>query len=257
MNNPYLLVPRVAVWRRPGVLSIGDPASPIVLEPVPKELSRVIGLLDGRHDLIDLFSVCDERWVAWLLDHMKRLGRLQEGPPATPALRLRWHGSGPLIDDLVRLARTALPAPALARTTPSFHILAQPTAEPDRVQVNDLMARGLPHLVIRVSDELARIGPLVAPGTTSCLTCEDLARRDLDPTWPLQVFQLSQITTRPSALLRAWTAATAVGQVLAWARGETPDTINTVIEWSCENGRVTYRPAPIHPACPHHADTED
>lgn len=48
---------------------------------------------------------------------------------------------------------------------------------------DELVSAGVPHLVVAAAS-VARVGPLVVPGVTACLRCEDLARADRVADWP-------------------------------------------------------------------------
>ncbi|MBD8605346.1 hypothetical protein IFT73_00645 [Aeromicrobium sp. CFBP 8757] len=62
--------------------------------------------------------------------------------------------------------------------------------------------RGLDHLPVVVDEDRVRIGPLVRPGRTPCVTCHDLHRADWDPAWTAIVPQLGSRPplVRPAAL---------------------------------------------------------
>ncbi len=248
MRFPRLLLPRLAVWLNPHDLQIGDPACPCRLQDVPPALAEVVPLLDGYHGLTDLYLVCDRAWVDWLVEVLAAQDCLGEGPAARPVLDVRVQGQTAVARRIAGLLAATLDRPGPRPGSPRLHILAPPTAEADRVAVAELFDRGQPHLIVRVDAHRASVGPLVVPGVTSCVTCGDLARRDLDPTWPLQVFQMSQTRTDPDPLLSAWAATMAVGQALSYARGLVPETVATTIEWG-DDGRILHRAWPAHPAC--------
>lgn len=78
-----------------------------------------------------------------------------------------------------------------------------------------------PHLHVGVYAEWATVGPLVVPGSTSCLRCQHLHRRDADPSWPLVSVQwshwLSGLSIRPvDPLLARFAADWATLIVRAW-----------------------------------------
>ena len=51
--------------------------------------------------------------------------------------------------------------------------------------------RGVPHLPIIKRETEIEVGPLFIPGTTCCLHCQHLAKRDADPEWPRIAAQLA------------------------------------------------------------------
>jgi hypothetical protein len=252
MQLPRLVVPRLAVWSTPGNLAIGGPGAPVVLHQVPPEVADVVALLDGHHSQDDLRAVCPAPWVSWLVDQLADRGLLAEGVAPHQPLVVRVHGAGSLAR---RISLGLASCPGIAprsnqvRADLAVHIMAQPTVETDRVLVRDLVARRATHLVVRVGADHASVGPFVIPGTTSCLTCADLARRALDPTWPIQAFQWSAIEAPAPAWLNAWAAATAIAQLMSHAQGQVPPSASTTIELSAATGRVTYRSWPVDPRC--------
>ncbi|MDR2931281.1 MAG: hypothetical protein LBV06_10325 [Propionibacteriaceae bacterium] len=142
------------------------------------------------------------------------------------------------------------PMADLGASTPPVTIVAATTVEPDRVSLNELTRSGRRHLVIRLNDTRARVGPFVFPGKTSCVGCDDRAQRDADPTWPLRLFQLAQIQAEPHPVLTAWALGLAATQLLSHASGHIPQATSTIIQLSLDDGRVTYRRQPWHDQCP-------
>ena len=63
------------------------------------------------------------------------------------------------------------------------------TGQPDRELVDDWMRGDVPHLVVRMCEGQALVGPFVDPGRSACLRCVDAHHTDVDPTWPLLVRQ--------------------------------------------------------------------
>lgn len=106
------------------------------------------------------------------------------------------------------------------------------------------------HLLLALRDGTAVLGPLVRAGGSPCLNCLDLHRRDRDPGWPDISAQLTDAPT-----LEPCTAATlitsvglAVGEVLAFLDGGTPETEGAALEVSASR-RIRRRAWPPHPAC--------
>jgi hypothetical protein len=255
MYYPRLLIPRIAVWRTPHDLHLGGPDSPVILTGVPSEVPALVELLDGRHSVEELSAAATPRWTNWLLAVLVERGLLADGPLVPAPLSVEVAGTGTLAKRLTALL-TASRIPAGDRLprgrSATLTIVASESVEADRVLVTDLQTRHQPHLVVRATEASASVGPFVIPGT-SCLTCADLARRALDPTWPFQVFQLARVVSQPGPALGVWASSTAVNHVLAYAHGLTPESASTTIEMSGYDGRLTYRAWPINPDCPHHA----
>jgi hypothetical protein len=83
----------------------------------------------------------------------------------------------------------------------------------------DLMRGQIPHLAASADEAIGVVGPLVIPGRTACLRCQDLTRTDRDPAWPLILAQLAGRKADPLACdapLAAAVAAQAAAQVLAF-----------------------------------------
>lgn len=130
-------------------------------------------------------------------------------------------------------------------------VLARPWAASDPVAAG-IHRSGVPHLVATVRGETGVVGPFVVPGTTSCLRCADLHRRDADPRWPALAAQLTATEAPPSGatVTCLLTAATAAVQVLAYLDGTAaPVTIETTIELRPPDLVPRLRPWPPHPDC--------
>lgn len=250
MQYPRLVIPRIAVWRSPDDLHVGGCDSCLVLNAVPRQLAEVVECLDGRHEVNELYRIFDRQWVDWLLTVLDANSVLTEGPQKMALIPVQIHGSGDLADSITRLlqgiARPVSPAQSRSEV---LHIVAADTVEADRVLLADLVCQRLRHLVVSASQDCASVGPFVIPGLTSCTICTDLTRRGLDPTWPIQVFQLARIPTAPSAVMCAWASATAVGHISAYSRGITPESASSTIELSATDSYLTYRNWPRHPEC--------
>jgi hypothetical protein len=121
--------------------------------------------------------------------------------------------------------------------------------EPDRVVVDELLRTDQPHLVVRATGASGLVGPLVIPGTTACLGCTDLYRRDRDPAWPSLLTQLSRMRADPTRLVSSWVAAVAATQALSFLAGGEPETRGTTVELSARDHTTRWRAWPPHPAC--------
>ncbi|MCL2482117.1 MAG: hypothetical protein FWF43_01605 [Propionibacteriaceae bacterium] len=191
--------------------------------------------------------------MEWLLAELGSSRLLADGPPQSGPVKTVVEGTGILADQISALLAD-IPGSGLEDddSGPVLHVVASETVDADRVMIANLTNRRIPHLIVRASEYSASVGPFVIPGVTSCVTCCDLERRTLDPSWPIQVFQLSRIPVSPSPVLSAWATATAVAHIMAFAQGLMPESAWTSVELSAIDGRVTYRPWPRHPDCPHH-----
>ena len=148
---------------------------------------------------------------------------------------------------------TAPPAPA-SRWRPDVVALVGSGAL-DPVRTEALVREEVAHLPVLWRESTTVVGPLVRPGTSTCLRCVDLHRADRDPAWPRLVSQLSTAlpggAARPEETsLAALTAALAGVQVLAQLDGvPAPAALDATLEASLPEGVVALRPWTPHPAC--------
>jgi len=136
---------------------------------------------------------------------------------------------------------------------PDMVVLTDSLVPPPQL-LNSLMAEGTQHLVVRVREGTAVVGPLVVPGRTSCVRCSHLHRADRDGAWPAVATQLADRTQPADVASAAVCAALAVGQVLAAldpvAVGLSPPTTwNTALEAHPQLGVVERVDCPPHPSC--------
>jgi bacteriocin biosynthesis cyclodehydratase domain-containing protein len=153
------------------------------------------------------------------------------------------------------LRRTAPSADARAGATPSrvaLAILAGSRAHDLRAKAA-LAAAGTPHLVATVQEVRGLVGPLVVPGSTPCLDCLDLHRRDRDPGWPLLAAQRAApgpaTTPACDAALALAVAACAALQALAHLDGQLPAVVAGTLELTPPDHRWRRRSWTVHPAC--------
>ncbi len=121
-----------------------------------------------------------------------------------------------------------------------------------------LVMAGTPHLVARVEEQVAIVGPLVQPGRSACLRCLDLTRTALDPGWPAVAAQLDQPrrgTAACDGVLAMAAASQAALQVLELLEGGTPASLGGTLELEIPGWRWRRRSWPQHPGCPCAWDT--
>lgn len=257
-----LVRPASAVWRSSGVLQVGiDPPS-VVLDGVPDGLADAVGLLAQpctQEELGTLLPQVDRDWLAWLVDRLSDAELLVPVEPE-PSPSLVVVGTGVLAKAVTRSLSDAGLAPTrvdptgltVLQTRPDdaeLVVLAPSTAEPDRALTDTLFRQGRAHLVVRMEPDRAVVGPLVAPGQTPCVRCQDLIRVRLDAGWPLLLAQLCRAQVRPLPALLGWAGATAAVQVRAWLSGAAPDTCGAALELRLPDFRLSTRSWPAHPGC--------
>lgn len=167
--------------------------------------------------------------------------------------RIAIRGAGLLADEIA----TALQASGLARDEEQSRLVVLADApHPDVPAALELPQLAQPHLHAGAHGDRATIGPLVVPGTTSCLRCRHLHRRDGDPAWPLVSVQWAQALggapARPIDPLLARLAADACALLVrAWV--DLPDTphawANLAIDLRLPWGTTHLRECPPHPLC--------
>ncbi|GAA1851907.1 hypothetical protein ACFFOM_00880 [Microlunatus capsulatus] len=128
-------------------------------------------------------------------------------------------------------------------------VVAVDTVEVDRVLTAHLVRTDQPHLLLRSSGTGVTVGPLVLPGRTACLRCTDLARRDVDPGWPLLLDQLVRLHRPARPALAAWAAALAAVHVLAHLAGAVPESAGATLDLDDADPLVRWRAWPRHAGC--------
>lgn len=250
--------PTLAVWRGPGQLQVGIADSGLLLEQVPPQIADMVGLLNQprtKAELINLVPGLTHEWADWVCAHLISAGVLVTAdPPNHP--RVWVVGEGLLARTLISMLKqvqieafSGQLEDALNAQTTQLAVVADRRAEPDRTLTDRLTLEGISHLVIRIKPATAAVGPLVIPGVTCCLRCEDLARRDLDQGWPMLLAQLSAMAPAPDRGLLDWACATAVAQIRAWSGGHEPDTLGRCLELRLNDFRLRSRSWPVQPAC--------
>lgn len=130
--------------------------------------------------------------------------------------------------------------------------------EPDRELVDGWMRAGTPHLVVRLTEGAATVGPFVAPGQTACLRCLDAHHTDADPSWPLLVAQYSSMTALDRAdgvpepvdnLIATIALAWAARDLTSYAESRTPSTWSTTVRFDPHLTSLRTQAWQRHPAC--------
>jgi hypothetical protein len=121
----------------------------------------------------------------------------------------------------------------------------------DPRRTETLMREDVPHLAVVLREQSAVVGPLVRPGSSACLRCLDLHRRDRDPEWPRLVPQLPGVAQAgEETTLAALASSLATAQVLAELDGQvTPACLDATIETCLPDGLAAVRPWSTHPEC--------
>jgi bacteriocin biosynthesis cyclodehydratase domain-containing protein len=136
------------------------------------------------------------------------------------------------------------------------------TGQPDRELVDDWMRRDVPHLVVRLCEGQAVVGPFVDPGRSACLRCVDAHHTDVDPTWPLLVRQHAAAGRRSTAgpadaaspepvdpILATLALAWAARDLASWVEGVTPSLLSSTLTLDGVLADVEVRTWTRHPGC--------
>ncbi len=136
--------------------------------------------------------------------------------------------------------------------------IAVGVGEPERTLLDPWLQRGLPHLLVRLTEGRVLLGPFVDPGRTACLRCLDAHRTDEDPDWPLLVQQYAAQLDRGRAdgvpepvdpALATLAVAWAVRDVASFAEGHRPTTWSTTLLLSGRLEELGTMPWLRHPEC--------
>jgi bacteriocin biosynthesis cyclodehydratase domain-containing protein len=157
-----------------------------------------------------------------------------------------------VLAEVRRLAPSARVLAGWPRRRPDLAVLTDAVA-PDAERHRELAGRGVPQLVVRLSDGVGLVGPLVLPGRSACLRCQDLHRAARDPCWPVVAAGLAGLVGSASPATTAATAALGVEQALLALDGpadaEPPPTLDCVLELDLRRAGLRRRACPPHPAC--------
>lgn len=130
--------------------------------------------------------------------------------------------------------------------------------EPEREVIDPWMRSGRPHLLLRLVEGCATIGPFVVPGGTACLRCIDAHHADLDPAWPLLVTQYARASARDrpvgvpepvDPLLAGVATAWAAREVVTHAEGRTPGCVSTTLRFHPDLSALETHTWLRHPHC--------
>jgi len=165
---------------------------------------------------------------------------------------------GPVIAEILTAAGVGAVTVCVPRepggTGPGEPTLVVLTDRPPPEEIARLMERRVPHLAVAAAEAIGIVGPLVLPGRTACLRCQDFTRADRDPAWPLILAQLpGREPAAPAcdAALAAAVAAHAAAQALGYLdrAPAPPAAVNGTLELVPPSWQWRRRTWPPHPAC--------
>ena len=245
------------------------------LRVVTRGLDRVqVGLYDGRRVVLPrtdivlrTLAVLLERGpidespdTSWVLEQLDRHGCLvrERGSGLTGrkvAMLGRIAGPGlPAVDDLFHAAGVG--------TTCELHdadaVVAFGVGELPRERLDPLLRRGTSHVVVRLVDGGAVVGPFVVPGRTACLRCIDAHQSLVDPDHVAVTTRYAEATARPrndgmpdivDPALATIALAWAVRDVVAHLDGATPSTWSGTLLLCPDAGQRREERWLRHPMC--------
>ena len=132
-------------------------------------------------------------------------------------------------------------------------LLVVSCGEPPRAVFDQARRHRVSHLPVVIDEDRVRIGPVVIPGLTPCLTCLDLHRTDWDHAWPALLPQLGRSRSSLAPMLpvplRYAAAAEVTVEVQAVAAGSRPRTAGQVLALGpAHDARDTW-PVAFHHGC--------
>lgn len=155
-------------------------------------------------------------------------------------------------------AETLLDAAGLRRAGPVAPVvLLLCLGEVDRADLDPLVRAGTPHVLVRLVEGTAVVGPFVVPGTTACVRCIDAHLADQDPTSSTLAARhawvrhdrsdgvAEPVDTALATLAVAW----AVRDLVSHVEGDRPSTWSTTVHLAPGLIRVTQATWLRHPAC--------
>lgn len=250
----------VLVWRSPTALQIGAPDPLVIIDDVTTGIDWLVARL--RRGMTERAAISaavrhgsTRREAHAALDALRPvLVEVDEAGdrvarPHAPAVALRASADrhDAALEAMTQWASSrGIPArrlapDALPRAGEVLLEVADFVVPPRRAQ--PLMAADVEHVAMLLGDHDMTVTPRITPGETACLRCEDLARTDSDPSWPIVATQLVDTPSPPLderllavAALTALRAATATGPTVAHRIDRT-------------TGEVTTRRWRMHPSC--------
>lgn len=152
----------------------------------------------------------------------KHAGANLDPSRAQRRLTIRLHDDGRPLRALQEVLRTSHfdLAPTSVGHSPDLAVYVERFLEPLE-RAERLLAAGIPHLLIRFSDQSARVGPIIVAPGRPCHSCLSLTEVGADPALPALAAQLVHETPGGETLLAVeLVAALAVHTIHRWQMGD-------------------------------------
>ena len=205
------------------------------LRVVRRGLDRIqVGLYDGRRVvlprsegvlrtlalLMDRQPLDENPATAWVIDQLDRHGCLVRGTGSGRAGRkvaVLGRITAPGLPDITELLHAA-GVSTTCEPREADAVVAVALGELPREQLDPLLRSDTSHVVVRLVDGGALIGPFVVPGKTACLRCIDAHQSVLDPHHVAVTTRYVEATARPRSDGLSDLADPALAAIaLAWA----------------------------------------
>lgn len=247
------------VWRDPATLQFGVDRPSLVLSPVSRLDEQVVAAVAAGHGAGGLPTLvahlgADALAVAASVDRL-RPALVAAPSSASPSPVVLVAGPGPVADAVAHLLGSCgvdVRRPADDDRPPrgSTGVLVGGHVVDPRLR-REWVRRDLTHLLVRVGDRRARVGPVTVPGTTACARCLDLHAGEADRAWPAIAGQLSrQALAAPPSLSVHEVASRAARRLWSRLGGSAGVAADDEVESiAIEDGLVTRSRARPHPEC--------
>lgn len=172
-----------------------------------------------------------------------------------PTFRMAFHTDAvcrPIVD-ATRIVLAESGVRSLDSDDPELVLIAT-CGEPSRTVFERLALEGLDYLPLVIDEDRVRIGPLVRPGRTPCISCHDLHRADWDRAWPALLPQFGRHTgiLTPPALSAVTVHAAALElavEVLAHCDGRAPRSAGHLLVVGPGHDQPASWPLAFHHSC--------
>ncbi len=241
------------VWRTPTCVQVGVPEALVVAELSPAQEHLLVALRAGvsavAFDAIARMQGLGPADVATFLDWFDAC--LER--PASPRLRVGIDGLGATADWLGYLLGSFCEVRSVHGAAPQWMpdlvvVLGSYAIAPARAGA--WLSRDVPHLGVVLADRGVRVGPLVIPGSSACLTCGELARADADSSWR---GILAQLHGKPAGvetqLIAVEVASVVTRWVQAFGRGDESLSVGEVLTLEAPTGLWTSDELSPWPKC--------
>jgi bacteriocin biosynthesis cyclodehydratase domain-containing protein len=153
---------------------------------------------------------------------------------------------------IIGLTPSVRTAPSHHRRPPDLAVLTPAEQDPTEL-IDELAAESVPHLLVRLGEDEALVGPLVVPGRTPCVHCAERRLAESDPHRPRVLAQFGAppagyVPPRDAALALL-AAAYAVAHALAFLDGPDPARLGLLLRFAHADPIPRLIRVSAHPDC--------